>query len=283
MNLTWKDRLFFLGKALTGNIDVAPGSQGMKLLGGIFPGAVGAPPTRGTQAQLQGYSTMPWMRAVASRVAHAVGSVTWRLYALKSKGKNGPKWLKRKDIAFSPDRYVRASLLQQAENEADLTEIHDHPLLDLLIEGNSLISGMGVRKLSMIHRDLVGEAFWVKERGPMNMITAIWPVAPHWIVSTPTPTHQFYRVSFRGWQGYIPATEICWFRDPDPAHPYWRGSGVGQALADELETDEYSSKYLKQFFFNSARPDLIISPKGDGAQINQDEATRLEQAWLNEH
>ncbi len=285
MNLNWKDRMFFLGKALTGQLDLKPGSQGARLLGGVLPGAVGAPPVRGTQAMLQGYSSMPWVRGVASRVAHAVASTTWRLYSLKSKPKNGdkPKFLKRKDIAFCKDHRMRKSLLTQAENEADLNEIHDHPLLDLLVDGNQLISGHQIHKMSMVQRDLVGESFWVKERGALGVITGIWPVAPQWIMSTPTPTTQMYRVSFRGWQGFIPATEILWFRDPDPANPYWRGTGVGQSLSDELETDEYTAKYVKQFFFNSARPDIIVSPKGDGAMMGPEEAYRLEQNWTKEH
>lgn len=285
MNLNWKDRLFMAKAMLTGNLNLKPGSQGMRLLGGVLPGAVGAPPVRGTQAMLQGYSTMPWVRGVASRVAHAVASTTWRLYSLRSKPKNGdkPKFLKRKDIQHCKDHKIRKSLLTQAESEADLTEIHDHPLLDLLTDGNPLISGHQIHKMSMVQRDLVGESFWVKERGPLNVITAVWPVAPQWIMSTPTPASQMYRVSFRGWQGFIPATEIVWFRDPDPANPYWRGTGVGQALSDELETDEYTAKYVKQFFFNSAKPDIIVSPKGEGVQMGEAEAYRLEQNWLKEH
>src|SRR6185295_18915609 len=73
------------------------------------------------------------------------------------------------------------------------------------------------------------------------------------------------------------------FKDPDPAMPYWRGTGTSQALADEMETDEYAAKYIKAFFYNSARPDVIITPKGDNASLNPNEMDRLETQWTNEH
>jgi hypothetical protein len=74
----------------------------------------------------------------------------------------------------------------------------------------------------------------------------------------------------------IPATEIIFFKDPDPADPYGRGSGLSKSLGDEIEIDEYSAGYLKSFFYNRARPDIIIS--GDG--LRKEDTLRLEQKWL---
>lgn len=243
MKLSFPQRLFFLGKALTGALDLKPGSMGYQLLKGAMPGAIGAPPTKGTQAHLQAYSTMPWVRAVASRVGHAVASTTWRLYAAsKEPVTEGEKvrWRRFKHIQYAGSQAVRKSALTQLREEGTLKEIEEHPLLNLLHDGNQIHSGMAIRKMSAVHRDLVGESFWLKDRGALKQISEIWPLAPHWVLSTPTPTHQFYRVGFRGWQGWIPATEIVWFKDPDPAMPYWRGTGTAQALSDELETDEYA-------------------------------------------
>ncbi len=293
MNLSWTQRAMLFGKALTGNWDLKEGSQGYTMLKGILPGSVGAPPTRGTEAQLRGYGQLPWVRAVASRVGHAVSAVPWKLYAIKGKPTVGTEkrdWVKAKGIQLCGDRAMRKSLLARAEDEDSLTQITDHPLLDLLYDGNPLFSGIATRKVIQIHHDLVGESFLLKERGPLtnpdtkrNVPTALWPIPPHWIISTPTPTNMAFRISFRGWQGFIPASEILWSKELDPAMPYWRGSGVAQALSDELETDEYTAKYLKQFFYNSARPDLIVSPQGEMASFGEDEMARLEQAWLQEH
>lgn len=285
-DLSWSQRAFLLGKALAGSWDFKRGSVGETLLKGILPGAVGAAPTRGTEAQLRGYSSMPWMRAVASRVGHAVAACPWKLYAIKGKPRVGTEkreWAHRKDIQFCGEQRLRKNYLMHAEEEGNLTEIVEHPALDLLYQGNQIFSGNAIRKVAQIHHDLVGECFLLKERGPMKLPIALWPVPPHWVMSTPTPTNPMFRISFRGWQGQIPATEFIWAKELDPAMPYWRGSGIAQALSDELETDEYAAKYLKTFFHNSARPDLIVSPKGDMNSFSTDEMARLEQAWLQEH
>ena len=49
------------------------------MLGGVHAG-MGVPPERGTKELLDGYRTMPWLRAVSYRVAHAVSTVPWVLY-----------------------------------------------------------------------------------------------------------------------------------------------------------------------------------------------------------
>ena len=288
MNLSFTDRLFLMAKALTGRMDLQEGTTGWKLLKGIMPGAVGAPPTRGTQAFLQGYSTMPWVRALAGKVGFSVAATPWRLYATKNPME--PKAHKRVDIQRCADWRVRKNLLQRAESQDSLTEINEHPLLDLLVNGNPLHSGLSIRKMAQVSLDLVGECFYLKERGILKAPgqnapppIALWPIPAYWIISTPTVTHDFYRVSFRGWQGFIPSSEIIWRKEDDPANPYWRGSGIGQALSDELETDEYTAKHLKQFFYNAARPDVIISPKGDLQSFGKDEMQRLDTDWQNQH
>ena len=44
----------------------------------------------------------------------------------------------------------------------------------------------------------------------------------------------------------------------NPIDPFKRGLGQAEALADEIETDEYAAKFQKRFFFNDATPNLII-------------------------
>jgi len=77
----------------------------------------------------------------------------------------------------------------------------------------------------------------------------------------------------------VALNDVIHFRDPDPANPYMRGIGNAKALADELETDEYAAKHLKQFFYNRARPDLIIS----GDNLSSQDTARLEEKWLAKH
>jgi len=157
--------------------------------------------------------------------------------------------------------------------------VTEHPLLDLLHGANPFIEGLSNRKLTQTYIDLVGEAFWIKERNEFGMPVQVWPIPPDWVLETPTPGKRHYVVSFRAWRGEIPDTEILWFCDPNPENPYGRGSGYVRSLGDELETDEYAAKHTKSWFYNSARPDMIISADG----LEKDETARLENDWLNKH
>jgi HK97 family phage portal protein len=74
-------------------------------------------------------------------------------------------------------------------------------------------------------------------------------------------------------------SEILWVKDPNPAQPYLRGSGIGEALADELDTDEYAAAFIKSFFANGALPDTIIGIKG----ATKSQLEQIEQAWVDDH
>ena len=176
----------------------------------------------------------------------------------------------------------RRAALAGLRDAGELMEISDHPLLDLLAGGNAYMTGLALRKLTALYLDLEGEAFWVKERSALGVPVGAWPVSPAWVMNTPTPTNRFFRVAFRGWHGSIPDTEMLWLVNHDPADPYRRGAGLGRALADELETDEYAARMTRQTFLNQARPDFIVFPKSPSTW-NEPERLRLQQDWRAGH
>lgn len=253
------------------------------LLQGIYPASRGEPPPRGTQERLEGYNQMPWLRTCAECVADAIASVQWQLFVQKKGGT-----VVRNRIYQRGNFATRQMVKAELEDRNELVEIEAHPFLDLVIDkGNSFLTGQSTRKVTQLHLDLAGEAFWLKQRATTGLlrgvVTAVWPIPPHWILGTPTPTHKFFRVGFRAWIGDIPESELLWMANPDPKFPYGRGSGLGGALADELETDEYASRFLKQYFYNDATPPFVVSPKGtDTTSVwNETEARRFEYAWVS--
>lgn len=274
MALSLIQRMKLLGKAAIGIFSNTSAQQAYGMLAGILPGGVGQPPKRGTKELLNAYNEMPWLRAVVNKVSRGVASTPWQLYVVR----RGGKAVKAAKIQRA-DYDVRRKLLAVCRKQAELVEIEEHPLLDLLDNANSFLTGLTARQLTQVHLDLVGEAFWLKERNGAGKPVAYWPLPPDWVISTPTPTRRFFRVSFRAWQGEIPDTEILWMADPDPTNPYGRGSGMARALADELETDEYAAKHTKSWFYNRARPDLVISGEG----IRPEDTARLEEDWLRKN
>ena len=289
---SFTDRLAVAAKALVGVFNEAAAKQAFGLLQGLFPGAAGAPPTRGARERAAAYADMPWLHAVADKVSSAVAAVEWQLKYVKPTGAARAvrvKALQRLGGSWEAHR-ARQARLKALRDVGELVEIAEHPLLDdVLDSGNEYMTGLAVRKTTALHWDLEGEAFWIKERSaladaraPRGVPIGVWPIPPHWIMATPTPHHPFFRVSFRGWQGSIPETEILWMANPNPENPYGRGTGMARALADELETDEYAAGMTRSVFFNQARPDFLIYPKGTDTW-GPAERDRLEHDWRAGH
>lgn len=286
-SLTFRDRAALVYRGIAGSMPTDMTAIGGRLLAGVIP-AGGVPPSRGTKDFLAAYSTMPWLRAVVARISFDCASVDWVLYVKrKSKGKYIDPF--QKAVRDPHVRRIqrgaeltRKQLVKAAVEAGDLEPVESHQLLDLLGNFNVFHTGLSGRRVTQQHLDLAGDAFWVIERDARGMPVYFYPVPPNWILGTPTVARPSFRVSFRGWQGTIPATEVVWFSDIDPSNPYGRGSGTAAALADELETDEYAAKHVKAFFFNRARPDLIVSPKSDdggSSGMDESEVKRLEEGW----
>jgi|TARA_R110000824_G_scaffold260399_1_gene449061 HK97 family phage portal protein len=267
-------------KAFVGIFSDNAARQAHGLLSGVLSGQ-GDPPYRGATNILDAYSTMPWLRSVSQRIATSVATsaTQWKLYAPKSKRKRDARVIQR-----TAGTVERQALITKAAD--DVVEIESHILLDALNQANSYMVGQSLFKVTQIHLDLLGEAFWIKERNSFGAPVEFWPVPPDWVQETPTPDNRNFRVSFKGWQGEIPDTEVLWMADLNPANPYGRGTGLARSLSDELETDEYAAKHTRQLFFNRARPDMIIWPKQQGAHdigLQQDQVRRLEERWLDGH
>jgi len=276
IQLSMRQRGALMLRALVGSMDVSPGSVGHTILRGINLGGLGLPPKRGTQQLLAAYSEMPWLRAVSSRVGSSFAAVEWRLFYAR---KPGAEKAYRHRRAQRADYANRIKLRQRMRDEGELNEVLQHPLLDALDSANAYHTGNQMRKVTAIHLDLVGDAFWAKERNGAGMPTAFWPIPPSWILSTPSPQYPYFRVSYRGWQDTIPDTDVLWFQDTDPLNPYGRGTGLGQSLGDELETDEYAARTTKQVFFNRARPDILVTAEG----MQKADTERLEQEWIQKN
>ncbi len=260
--------------------DVAAG-----LLQSVFPSAAGAPPKRGTKELLQAYSTMPWLRAVVSKVAVAVGSTNWRLFGTKRV--NATRFHRSPRLQRCNTHTERSKLFKQMAQAGELVEVEDHPLLDLLHNANPYHVGVAARRLLQVYFDLAGEFFQLLERNALGMPIAYWPVPPHWVKEIPTPKRPFFtlRIGSGSEDLHVPATEMIWAADLDPLTPYSRGSALAATLSDELETAEYASKHTKATFFNRARPDFVawVKPGPGQDKVSQRELRRLQQRWMQEH
>lgn len=234
-------------------------------------------PKRNAEDLVKAYASMPWLRAIFDKIARATATVPWTL----EMPLRAPAGKAYRDRALQGgDLTTRKQLGAMLRKTQRLRPVETHPALDALEGGNPLLVGMNVRRVTQIHLDLVGEAFWLFERNGAGMVIAIWPLPPHAVHRTPTPAYPFYDIYYRGavLRG-VPASEILWFCEPDPWDPYGRGTGLGGALADELEGGEYAGKTIKSFFYNDARPPVLVMPAADAGPMEEHEAKRLGGGW----
>lgn len=254
---------------------------------------------------MQAYREQPWLRAVVGRIGQGVASARWRLYVRSEaptrqrsapRQRRGPagqfgdvqgvpafRWGRDRSVVDvelrSSDPLTRAARRRELAAQGLLREVTDHPLLELLAAPNTEMTGAVARRVTQIWLDIKGEAFWLLERGANGVPKAIWPIPPHWVSQVPTKENARFVLSFGGLQMQVAKESVIWLRDVDPENPYGRGAGTAEALGDELETDEYAAKYLKNWFFNSAIPSFLVSFEG----ATKDQLVDVRERWMREH
>ena len=251
----------------------APVGEGDSLLTGVSSVISQRTPVDKRQAEdlLRAYSRLPWLRAVVGKVGFSTAAIPWKLY-YESSGRS-VRAVQRAQYA------IRKRMIRSKQMAGELVEIDDHPMLDLLENFNPMMTGLIGRKVTQHHIDLVGDAYWLKQRDGLGVPVGLWPIPPFWIRSTPTPAHPYYEISHGSWQGPVPSEEMVWFRDPDPHRPYQKGTGIAAALGDELETDEFAAKHMKVELYNRGVPELLITSEN----LGEGETRRLATDWKQQN
>jgi len=263
--------------AVLRQIDEGEAGSGAALLHGIVQS--GYAPRRETIEILLAYDRVPMLRQTVGRISSSVGAVRWRLFATSKRGdaKALGQAISQTKAESALDLGKRSAMIKAGLETGDLREVLRHPYLDLLRDPNGEHTGLAVRTLTQTYLDLVGESFWWLPTDGATIPNALWPIVPHWVKSTPTPSFEFYEVSHRSFNATIPASEMAWFRELDPIDPYSRGCGIAKTLADELDGDEWAAKHIAAFFKNGAMPDGIgLFPDADDDQIKM-----LTTDWAN--
>lgn len=243
-------------------------------------------PRRGTAELIQAYKEIPALRNIVQKIAESAASVDWEVYRTMD---SGGKSIKHKGL--QRNGYIYREKIKKSNN-VEWEELTDDPLLDLLDHGCGVLSGFEVLQLSYTYFLLKGESFLWIERNPLGMPIGLWPIPPNWVTHVPSVAavglsakeradNFCYEIIFGGSvkATKIPYGDIIYTRDPDPASPYIRGAGLGETLADELDSDEYIAAFVKAFFLNDATPNLVVS--FDDA--SEEELKHYEQKWLDKH
>lgn len=220
----------------------------------------GRAPRRGSRELLIAYRTSPWLHSVMHRIAGEVAAVPLQLYSSPTRG--AAERMKRRAVP------------------ADAQLVERHPLLDLLSNPNPVMTAGVLMYLVNAYLDMKGEAVLVIERNGAGLPAELWVVPPHWLVEPPSKASPAYRFGHMGWQRTIAETDVIWIRHPDLENPYSRGVGLVEAMADEIDIDQFATDHLKQWFFNRAMPDVFLYVEGVKSDV---EAQRYEEKLRSKH
>ena len=204
------------------------------------------PPERNTLDWIKMFSKSPRL-AVVERIASDLSFASGKLYAIDSKG--------------------------------DEREIIKHGFLDFWERPNPLheFSAASLWRLQEIYLLLKGEGYFVIERDPAGRPAELWPVPTHWVMMTPYLNHPFYTVkTTNGSILEVSVDDMFVMKDINPLDPFLRGLGQAEAIADEVEIDEYAAQFQKRFFYNDATPNLIVSMPGS----SDEQRKRFRAEWL---
>ena len=175
--------------------------------------------------------------------------------------------------------YVEGKLYEVDKNGEE-KELKSHPFLDFWNSPNPLFefTSNAIWKLQEIYLLLKGEGYFIIERGMDGIPAELWPVPTHWVMETPYLNHPFYRVQMSNANSIqVSVDDMFVMKTLNPLDPFRRGLGQSEAIADEIEIDEYAAKFQKKFFYNDATPSLLVGMPGS----QKEERDRFVEMWKN--
>lgn len=231
-------------------------------------------PARGMAELLDSYRRSAWLQAVVNRIGYHFAVVPWQLHERRDRSRPGKRLSTKRFQMLSGE--FRHKSLSTALRLGELTEIESHPLLDLLDTPNSEMGGVAFRELCCKFIDFTGECFHLVVRDALGIPYQLWPLSPTWVRRIPTEDQPSFEFSILGVNMEVPREYVIYIRRHELLNPYGRGTGIGASLDDTIDIDDYAHKFLKGFYFNGARPDMIISLPGASEEVIADFQMKFE-------
>lgn len=165
--------------------------------------------------------------------------------------------------------------------------VNEHPWLALMNNPQpdepSGISRFDLFEATQSFIELTGEAFWYIVRGKLtNKPRAIYMLRPDRMgvdIDEQGTVNGYFMRRNAGSPIPFEVEEILHFKNFNPKNPY-RGYGTLQAAMDYVQTDEFTSRFTKNFFVNNAGLNGVLSIKGE---VSQNAFAKFVRQWREKY
>lgn len=225
--------------------------------------------------QMQAY--LDWVYAACKMTAQEAAMIDLQAYANRT-GVKSSKMARRIELKPSVIRELKAV---QRGGKPALEELESHVLLDLMDKPNPIQDGITFQEMAFLHMLLAGEAFWGVIRNGVGLPVQLWPMFPYGMKHVLNADG-----TLKGWVYRVNGEDVPWLPD-DVVHipltnpnDLYRGMSVVKAAARAIETDTASADWSRNFFKNSARPDVVLETEN---KLDDAVFDRLKEQWDNNH
>jgi HK97 family phage portal protein len=164
------------------------------------------------------------------------------------------------------------------------TEVIQHQALRLWNRPNDFMTGETFLEIGWQFMELVGEWYWVLDRGPSGtgIPLEMWPVRPDRMEPVPDMEKFLKGWVYTGPNGEaVPLnnSEVIQLKYPNPQDPY-RGLSPVQSILADIDSARYTAEWSRNFFLNSATPGGIVQ---FAKRLSDDEFDEFTDRWREQH
>jgi HK97 family phage portal protein len=185
---------------------------------------------------------------------------------------------------YKTDRDGRVRYARTDKGSDQRIEVLRHQALKLWKRPNPFMTGEHFREIGWQHMELVGEWYWVINRGPSGrgVPLEIWPVSPARM--EPVPDRKKFLAGWvytgpSGEQIPLSTDEVIQIKYPNPGDMY-RGLSAVQSLLADIDATKYSAQWSRNFFLNSAVPGGVVT---FAKRLTDTEFNEFTARWREQH
>lgn len=241
----------------------------------VISGGDAQRPTFSNGEAIKHYSS--WIYAAANLNAYAVASQPLRLY-VRNRSAGTKLWNTRRtarrmkaylsgSLDQLPSRYAMTKAAEYGDDYEVVTD--NHPVLDLLSKANPWQNGFEQTVLRVLYLELTGNAYLhpVLDRR-LGIPVELWTMPSPWVEIVPGKEEfvdgYLYGVSYEK-RAFFEVDEVIHFKRPNPKDIYY-GMGKVEAAWGAATNNQSLHDMDYHWFANKARPDYLLTIKGDASQ-----------------